>query len=247
MNDLVVTTPTDDPVVQSCLETMESAIDSFNGARKNAFESCIVIGNAAGIVRDKLPHGQFGNWVEEHFGAQSAHPMTVQWIRVCINAAQALAITDESKRDALKLQFTDVRSLAQQLPAIKAGRDPLEPVEEEEEEPKEEAQSTPGKSTISVEALTAFPELRLKEKELDKREKALDAREAKLDKREAKLAAREATLNEREAKLKEKEKKAAKKAKAEEPIPDVEPDGDVEVPEELIAAQQHDQGNVEAF
>src|SRR5262245_26263234 len=102
----------EDRIIQSCLAEMERAVDSCVVAGKNAFDACIVLGNAAGIVRDKLPHGQFGPWVNEHFGPETSRPLSVQWIRICINAAKVLgSIKSEAKKKKLLTMYTDVREV----------------------------------------------------------------------------------------------------------------------------------------
>src|SRR4030095_5872325 len=152
----------EDRIIQACLEEMEHAIDSFNGAKKNAFDSCIRLGNAAGMVRDKLPHGAFGPWVTEQFGEKSDHPMSIQWIRICINAAKVVgSIKSESKKKKLLAQYSDVRAVAGLLPSVEAGNDPLEPpVEAEATEVETPAPArAPGRTILNPEQMSAFTEI----------------------------------------------------------------------------------------
>lgn len=189
--------------IDAVLHEMQDAIADFQDSYNNTMDAALRVGRAANRAKNLLPHGDYTPWLVANFGEDSARPMSVQWIRTCVRAADAMAsIKGRDDEAEILASVTSVEGVAALLPRLERGEDPLA-----KPEPKEKAEKA---EKPAAQAKTSAKEAKAHESSMRK----LEAFEAKLEALSAKLAERKAALDTREADLKEREKALAAGEKA---------------------------------
>jgi hypothetical protein len=189
--------------IDAVLHEMQDAIADFQDSYNNTMDAALRVGRAANRAKNLLPHGDYTPWLVANFGEDSARPMSVQWIRTCVRAADAMAsIKGRDDEAEILASVTSVEGVAALLPRLERGEDPLA-----KPEPKPAATKA---EKPAAQAKASAKETKAHESSMRK----LEAFEAKLEALSAKLAERKAALDAREADLKEREKALAAGEKA---------------------------------
>lgn len=195
--------------LEQCLHQMEAAADDLHDLSRDAFQAALTFGHAAGHARELLkPSGGFGAWADKFFGPKSSRPMTIQWIRKCINAAEAHEKIERlapGKRDLILERYNTVEKLASALGALASGEDLLKPTPKLAPTPKAaklkiDRSADAGKDEDDDQPDTGAganmaADLAKREAACDRREKILDAKEKRLNEWEADLTRRAALIN----------------------------------------------------
>lgn len=204
--------PSDKESLAVCLHQMEAAADEIFDLSRDALTAAIVLGHAAGAAKEILtPSKGWMAWQAKHFGPSSKRPLSVQWLRRCMQASEVSERLEKSpaKLAAAKAKFPTVEKFAAILNDLIAGVDvlakdypaaALPPASkvpkltiDRSPSAKDDPEDDTSDDTTPVPAAAAIA-LDRRAADLDKRAKALDAKEKRLQEWEDDLTRRAALI-----------------------------------------------------